>query len=303
MNSILNINIRVAANQARAAFKDVEADVNRLQASTARANAAMAGSAAAAGGAGRGAGAGAAAGANAAAAGAAAATTRLGAMRGALATAGGELSKFGKNAQWTGRQLEMNFTLPIALVTGAAVKWRLENEKAMTSVNKVYGDGTRDVSADLKFLGSAFQNMSSMMGVNQAQVINVGAAWAQAGQEGVNLANATQLTLNAMIVGGQSAEKATESLIALQAIYKLNTAVLNEQTAATMTASERATNLTQVMADLNAIENATQVSTQDLVDVITRAGPAAKEAGMSVQELAQSFSRFGQGNGFGGYHW
>src|SRR5690349_21293798 len=58
--------------------------------------------------------------------------------------ASASMEKFGKNLQWTGRQIEYNFTLPLVLAGGAATKWALDNEAAMTRVRKVYGDVTED---------------------------------------------------------------------------------------------------------------------------------------------------------------
>jgi hypothetical protein len=49
------------------------------------------------------------------------------------------LERFGKNTQWVGRQIEYNFTLPIAIATGIASKWALENERASVRLQKVYG--------------------------------------------------------------------------------------------------------------------------------------------------------------------
>ena len=109
MNSVLNINIRVISGQARAAVKEFDGEMKKLSGTAAALNRAQA-----------------------AAAGAGGAFSR--------AMGGKDLVGFGKNLQWTGRQLEYSFTLPVLAAGGAATKWALDNERAMTSVRKVYGD-------------------------------------------------------------------------------------------------------------------------------------------------------------------
>jgi hypothetical protein len=129
-------------------------------------------------------------------------TNRLGAM-----TRG--LEKYGKNLQWTGRQLEYSFTLPLVLAAGAATKFALENERAGTRLQKVYGDMRPTMQAiyqqELPALRRAFEELSNVFGVNQSEVIDVAAAWAAAGSSGVALAKQTRLTMEAMILGDMKA--------------------------------------------------------------------------------------------------
>src|SRR5690606_2321304 len=132
----------------------------------------------------------------------------------------GHMEKFGKNLQWTGRQLEFTFTLPLVLAGAAATKWALDNERAMTGVRKVYGDGTesaKQLRDETDARARSFELLSSRFGMNQAEVIDIGANWAQAGSAGVALAKATRLTMEAMILGQMDAAQATEGLIAVQA--------------------------------------------------------------------------------------
>ena len=102
MNSYMNIVVRVVSNRAMAAMRRIRGETEAVAASTARANAMPA----------------------------------LG-LRQAEA-----LTKWGSQLQWAGRQIQYNFTLPLALAGGAALKWQLDNEKAFTHIQKVYGDTT-----------------------------------------------------------------------------------------------------------------------------------------------------------------
>jgi TP901 family phage tail tape measure protein len=189
-----------------------------------------------------------------------------------LFSASSGLEKFGKNLQWTGRQLEYNFTLPLALAGAAATKWALDNESAMTRVAKVYGDVTdvtHDLGAELKALERSFELLSNRFGVQQKEVIDIAGAWAQAGVAGVGLAKGVEATLEAMILGEMDATKATEGLIAVQAAYRLSSQELKLE-----------------LARLNSIENATSISFGGLIDVIQRAGGTARTAGIDIRHLA-----------------
>lgn len=201
----------------------------------------------------------------------------VGGLNAAMGGAG--LMKFGKNLQWTGRQLQYNFTLPIVLAGVAATKWANDNEAAMTRVRKVYGDGTESagqLDAELNALRRSFELLSSRFGIHQDEVIDIAGSWAQAGSAGVALANATRLTMEAMILGEVDAEKATTGLIAIQAIFGLQTVDLTGKTY----------DLRQALADMNAIENTTSIKMSDLIDVLSRAGGVAVTAGIGIRELS-----------------
>lgn len=110
----------------------------------------------------------------------------------------GRLEKFGKDLQWTGRQIEYRLTLPLIAAGVASGKFAMDNERAFTRLRKVYGTfagDTRDVNKELSLLRRGFEELSNIFGVNQAEVIQIGADWAQAGAQGIVLAKATRLTL------------------------------------------------------------------------------------------------------------
>lgn len=189
-----------------------------------------------------------------------------------LAMKASNLEKFGKNLQWTGRQLQYNFTLPIVLAGYAVGKWAMANERAMTRVRAVYGSATDDagmLKKETDALGKSFDLLSSRFGVHQDQVINIGQAWAEAGVAGRGLAEATKLTLEVMTITGMEQEKAVTGLMAIQAAYKLNTTQLRDQIA--------------VLAGINKTGTITFAG---LIEVVQRAGGAARAAGIDIQHLA-----------------
>ena len=182
------------------------------------------------------------------------------------------LSKFGNQLQWTGRQLQYNFTLPIALAGAAATNFAMDNEKAFTRIVKVYGDAgmaQQTLINETNALKKAFVELSNHYGVHQAEVLNIAADWAAAGASGVALARGVEQTLRVMVLGEMQAADATEALIAIQAQYNLSS-----------------TELIDTIAKLNVVENQTGISLQGLVQGFARAGGVAREAGIDTSHLA-----------------
>jgi TP901 family phage tail tape measure protein len=188
-----------------------------------------------------------------------------------MAKQSNKLVNWGKNVGWVGRQLTYNFTLPIVAAGAAATKWAFANEAANTRVRKVYGDltySTQRVKEETDALAISFRLLSDRFGVAQSEVAEIGAMWAQAGAAGAGLARSVRSTLEAMIIGEMDATEATEGLIAIQTAFRLNS-------------KELATEL----ARLNIIENQTGINFGGLIDVITRAGGAARNAGIDLRHL------------------
>lgn len=257
----MNISVRVLSAQAQGQIKALQAQVAMLQKQLAAANA----------------------------------TSATGILGGGAAAARSRksLTAWGSQVQWAGRQIRYNFTAPLLLAGGIAMKFALDNERAMTRVNKVYGDraaaeewarkhtdkwaegATSAVEHvriafenETKALGEAFEALSSHYGVQQKQVIEVAGAWAAAGASGRALAESTELSLQAATLGEMDLAKATESLIAIQSQYGLSTKGLN-----------------LALAELNAIENQTGISMQGLIDGFARSAGVAREAGVDVRHL------------------
>lgn len=182
------------------------------------------------------------------------------------------LERYGKNMQWVGRQIEYNFTLPIALATGLTAKWAMENERAMTRLKKVYGGTsmpTQQFAEETEALGRAFRFLSDNYGTALDEVIDAGATWAQAGAENIAVANGVRASLELQVLGEMELVESTEALIAIQAQYGLSSDQLR-----------------QTIADLNAVENETSVRMSDLVQAMQRGAGVAREAGVSHREYA-----------------
>lgn len=200
------------------------------------------------------------------------------------------LTKFGKNIQWTGRQIEYNFTLPLVLATAVMTKWALEQEKQLTRISKVYGDQTaaqkywmkQGMTAnqaqakttavfreEIEALDRAFTALSNRFGIAKTEVQSIAADWAAAGASGKQLAQVVNATMQAMILGEFGAGEATKALMAIQAQYGADSK-----------------NLMNILMALNAVENATGATMNDLIISFSKSAGAARTAGVSYRQLA-----------------
>lgn len=208
----------------------------------------------------------------------------------------GGLVKWGKNLQWTGRQIEYSFTLPLVAAGVAAQKWANENEAAFVRIQKVYGDASmssQQVTSETNALRGAFRALSDMTGIAQKDILGIAGDWAAAGASGIALANATRLTAEAMILGEMSAQDTTKALIAIQAQYGLTTGQVNRNTKALQAQKGSyadthysVKSLADVIGVLNMVENQTGASFAGLVDGFERAAGTARTAGVDVRHLA-----------------
>lgn len=222
------------------------------------------------------------------------------------------LEKYGKNLQWTGRQIEYNFTLPLLLAGGAATKWALETEAAMVRVTKVYGstydmaDGLRKQNAglsqdmaeqqataifenELKSLEKAFTALSNAYGVNRAEVLGIAGDWSAAGASGYALARQVRQTMDTMILGELDAKTATEALIAIQAQYNQtagNSVEMLKKVNSGLKLTDKDMNtLAGTMAYINMIENESGAQFGDLTIAFSRAAGQARTAGVTIRQL------------------
>lgn len=215
----------------------------------------------------------------------------------ALGRASDGMLKWGKNMQWTGRQIEYNFTLPLVLAGTMAQKWANENETAFIRVQKVYGDASmssQQMQNETNALRKAFVDLSNMTGIAQKDILEIAGDWAAAGSSGLALGKATRLTAEAMILGEMSAEDASKALISIQAQYGFTTGEINRNRAALEAQAATQKNaggfvvktLADTVAVLNMVENQTGVSFEGLVQGFQRAAGTARTAGVDVQHLA-----------------
>ena len=181
------------------------------------------------------------------------------------------LLNFGKNTQWAGRQLMVGFTLPLATLGMTAGRVFMDMEKAAIKFKKVYGDlftapeETQKAMDSITELGLAY----TKYGVAVADSLSVAADAAAAGFQGVDLQNQTTASLKLSVLGQMELQKALETTIALQNAFRISSQDLNG-----------------TIDFLNAVENQTVVSLDDITEATPRVATVIQALGGDVKDLA-----------------
>ena len=181
------------------------------------------------------------------------------------------LLNFGKNTQWAGRQLMVGLTIPLSILGSAAAKTFMEMEQAVTKFTRVYGDmmtggdATNKAIGEIQRLGKEF----TKYGIAVKDTIEMAASAAAMGLTGGAL-NAQVIQATRLAVLGQvEQQQALETTISLTNAFGI--------------ASE---DLAAKINYLNAVENQTVLSIEDLTIAVPKAGPVVKQLGGSVEDLA-----------------
>jgi len=180
------------------------------------------------------------------------------------------LLNFGKNTQWAGRQLMVGFTLPLMLVGSTATKTFMEMEAQALRFRKVYGDlftpqsETKEALANITELGKQF----TKYGVSVSQTVGLAAEAAAAGFQGLDLQRQTTQATRLAILGQVDSQKALETTISLQNAFGMSSEKLAES-----------------IDFLNAVENQTVVSLDDITTAIPKVAPVIQQLGGDVKDL------------------
>jgi hypothetical protein len=182
-----------------------------------------------------------------------------------------QLLNFGKNTQWAGRQLMVGLTIPLSILGSTAAKVFMEMEQAVVKFSRVYGDmntslgDTNEAVEKIKTLGKEF----TKYGIAVKDTVEMAASAAAMGLTGADLlAQVTQAT-RLSVLGQVEQQQALETTISLQNAFGIS-----------------AEQLAQKINFLNAVENQTVLSIEDLTIAVPKAGPVVKQLGGSVEDLA-----------------
>ena len=182
-----------------------------------------------------------------------------------------QLLNFGKNTQWAGRQLMVGLTIPLTLLGSMASKTFLEMEAAVLKFTRVYGDlttsgdATNRAVADIQRLGKEF----TKYGIAVKDTVEMAADAAAMGLTGSALQAQVIQATRLAVLGQVEQQQALETTISLTNAFGLATDELAGK-----------------INFLNAVENQTVLSIEDLTIAIPKAGPVVKQLGGSVEDLA-----------------
>ena len=184
-----------------------------------------------------------------------------------------QLINWGKNTQWAGRQLTVGLTVPLAAFGMAAQKAFRAADEELVRLTKVYGGLTAVSSAELaqvrKDVSETARELAGSYGLAFKDTIALAADLAATGQEGNDLLTATRETSRLAVLGEIDRQEAIKATLAIQNAFKQSTEELADS-----------------INFLNAVENQTSTTLEDLVEAIPKAGTVVKSLGGSVQDLA-----------------
>jgi TP901 family phage tail tape measure protein len=185
----------------------------------------------------------------------------------------GQLINWGKNTQWAGRQLTVGLTVPLVAFGSAAAKAFKEADQELVRLTKVYGDVAGTSATELgrvrQEVSQTAKEISASMGVSFKETIGLAADIAATGKTGDELLGSIKETTRLAVLGEVDRQEAMKATLAIQSAFKQNTDQLSES-----------------INFLNAVENQTSTTLNDLVEAIPKAGPIIQGLGGSVQDLA-----------------
>jgi TP901 family phage tail tape measure protein len=184
-----------------------------------------------------------------------------------------QLINWGKNTQWAGRQLTVGLTVPLAAFGKAASDAFREADQQLVRLTKVYGGlsavSTEELGKVRKDVAATAADLAKSYGSSFSDTIALAADIAATGKQGNELLGSIRETTRLAVLGEVDRQDAMKATLAIQTAFKQNTEELS-----------------QSINFLNAVENQTSTTLNDLVEAIPKAGPIVKGLGGDVKDLA-----------------
>jgi TP901 family phage tail tape measure protein len=181
------------------------------------------------------------------------------------------LLNFGKNTQWAGRQLMVGFTVPLAMLGTTAAKTFMQMEEQAIRFKRVYGElftTQEETDAMIKQIQTLAKEYTKY-GVAVEDTMKMAADAAAMGKQGAALMAQVAQATRLAVLGGVEQEQALETTISVTNAFGVATE-----------------DLAKKIDFLNAVENQTVVSIEDLTIAIPKAGPVVQQLGGDVEDLA-----------------
>jgi TP901 family phage tail tape measure protein len=185
----------------------------------------------------------------------------------------GQLINWGKNTQWAGRQLTVGLTVPLVAFGKASADAFKQADEQLVRLTKVYGGvaqtSARDLAKIRADVSKTATDLSKSYGASFKDTLSLAADIAATGKQGDDLLGSLRETTRLSVLGEVDKQDAMKATLAIQSAFKQNTEELTES-----------------INFLNAVENQTSTTLNDLVEAIPKAGPIIRGLGGSIQDLA-----------------
>ena len=203
------------------------------------------------------------------------ASNRLGWFREQARSASTEMVNWGKNTQWAGRQLMVGFTIPVLAAAAGMGVLAYQADQQLTRVAKVYDTYATTQMGKERELAQLRSDSLTMAktaaeqyGASISDTLKVEAELAATGKRGSELRESTLETVRIATLGELDYGDAISTTIALQNAFKMS-----------------GKELTETFNYMNAVENATSLSIQDIAEATPRAAAAMASLGVSAKEM------------------
>ncbi len=223
---------------------------------------------------------------------------------------GKKLVKAGKDMQWSGRQITMGLTLPLALIMGGLASVANAVDKEVTKIVKVYDFGAgrteeainrvKDTARSLAF------EVSQAYGFTAQETLKVMAEFAAQGRRGQELLRMTGETMRVAFLGDVNTEDSSRLIRMLESAADIANGInigapINDASIAADQATRSFQDLSDVLNRFNVLENNTVITVAELAEELpdlvgtlnslnlsvefgAAALTAMKEAGLNVNE-------------------
>jgi TP901 family phage tail tape measure protein len=181
------------------------------------------------------------------------------------------LLNFGKNTQWAGRQLMVGFSVPLMYFGTQASRTFMQLEEQAIRFKRVYGEiftGQEETDAMLTQV-QALAKEFTKYGVAVSDTMQMAADAAASGKMGADLIAQVNEATRLSVLGQVEQQQALETTISLTNAFGISSDQLRNK-----------------INFLNAVENQTVVSIEDLTTAIPKAGPVVQQLGGNVEDLA-----------------
>jgi TP901 family phage tail tape measure protein len=183
------------------------------------------------------------------------------------------LINWGKNTQWAGRQLTVGLTVPLAAFGKATADAFKQADEQLVRLTKVYGGlsavSTQELGKVRADVSRTAEDLAKSYGASFKDTIALAADIAATGKTGNELLGSIRETTRLSVLGEVDRQDAMKATLAIQTAFKQNTDQLSES-----------------INFLNAVENQTSTTLNDLVEAIPKAGPIVRGLGGDVKDLA-----------------
>ena len=196
---------------------------------------------------------------------------RLRALNGTIGNLSTSMVNWGKNTQWAGRQMMVGMTMPIAMFGTAAAGTFKKVDEELVRITKVYGDSLNGTVDKQAVRENALRNgkiIAQEYGIAMEETLALTADMAAVGYTGAELDAAVKQTTRLTVLGEVDKQKAMKATLTIKSAFGQNSKELEES-----------------INFINAAENATSTSLDDMTEALPRAGTVVKGLGGNIQDL------------------